>query len=159
MKNHILIFFTLVYFLSVNGVRAVYKMGEERPVPTSGSSSLKETKKVKFPSSKTKEPGVEQDVLAGLSEMFSVPIDRLQYFRKLRHGYEEIVPSLIVAREAQVEPGRVLKSRMDGKSWKTIADSFSIDLNPLNKEVVEVLKPIRKVLPKQALIERPQTRN
>jgi hypothetical protein len=97
----------------------------------------------------------ETPVLQSLSQRYKVPVDRLQYYRSLHFGYNEIVPALIVAKQAQAEVGRVLKLRMDGKSWDDIAQSFFIELKPLNQEVSEVLKPIQERLPKRALTERP----
>lgn len=146
--------FALFTFASQSFAR--YKMGTERPVSSQRKASLKKTQKIKFSGGEHEMRRRESEVLDGLSKTYDLPVDRLRYFRDLRHGYEEIVPSLIIAREAQIEPGRVLKLRMEGESWKTIADSFSVELQPLNREVLDVLKPIRKALPSQALIERPR---
>src|SRR5262249_26975557 len=131
---------------------AGYKMGDEAPVQVKGAGPGS------FPSQGPHHPGSEASVLKNLSDRFEIPIDRLVYFRRLHDGYEEIVPALIVAREAQVEAGKILKLRMEGQTWKTIADSYSIDLKPLNEEVLSVLDPIRKVVSKKALEEKPQVR-
>jgi hypothetical protein len=130
-------------------------MGETRPVKSGDGPRRSSKRNAAFPAVGSRRTDPEGAALERLSLRFEVPIERLQYFRRLRHGYEEIVPALIVAREAQVEAGRVLKSRMAGDTWKQIAESFSIDLKPLNEEVIEVLKPLRKNLSKEALTERP----
>lgn len=84
--------------------------------------------------------------------------EQLKYYRDLHFGYEEIVPALIVSREAKVEAGRIFNDRMTGKSWKKISQDYNVELKPLNKEVLDVLTPIRKALPKKVITERPQTR-
>jgi hypothetical protein len=143
---------TLLVFFAVPAF-AGYKMGDKRPVRT-GNAPAKSAPV----GHKPKHMGSAADetsVLMDLSQRFNVDEEKLQYFRSLKHGYEELVPALVVAREAQVEIGKVLKSRTDGQSWKEIADSYSIELKPLNTEVMELLEPIKKALPKKALIERP----
>ena len=150
--------------------QAAYKMGEAQPVKVSGEDSApvtaesgttvspstnRKANNVAFPHRDGPSSNPEIEVIAALSQRYGVPEERLEYYRGLHFGYEEIVPSLIVAREAQSEVGRILKLRMDGQSWQAIADSFFVDLQPLNKEVGETLKPIRQRLPKRALTERP----
>ncbi len=148
---------------------AAYKMGEAAPVkvsdaptqpdadnnPTINTAANRKANNVAFPKKDGAGSNPELPVIDALSERYKVSPERLQYYRSLHFGYEEIVPSLVVAKQAQVEVGRVLKLRMDGKTWDAIAQSFYIDLKPLNKEVGEVLKPIQERLPKRALTERP----
>lgn len=135
-------------------LEANYKMGTNRPVKTSKTTATKSSKQQPQQHSAIVD---ETPVLNDLSQRFSVKVERLRYYRDLKNGYEELVPALIVAREAQVEIGQVLQSRMEGESWNDIAARHSIELKPLNAEVVEILEPIRKTLPKKMLTERPRT--
>jgi hypothetical protein len=145
-------------------------MGKAAPVKVSNSEAAPETapaqeridraaarkaNSVPFSQRDSASFNPEIDVMKGLSQRYGVPIDRLQYYRSLHFGYEEIVPALVVGKSAQAEVGRVLQLRMKGQSWQTIAGSFYIDFKPLNAEVQEILKPIRERLPKRALDEHP----
>jgi hypothetical protein len=154
MRNNLQIIIVAVSFVlfSVPFSFAKYKMGEKKPLSSRENKATIQTGK--------KEIAIrsEDDVLKALSVRFDVPVDRLSYYRDLQHGYEEIVPSLIISREAQVEVGKILKARMDGQSWKEISQEYSIDLKPLNNEVLEILKPIRSIVSKTALTERPKNR-
>jgi hypothetical protein len=110
---------------------------------------------VAFPQKTGAGTNPEIPIIASLSDRFNIPTERLQYYRSLHFGYEELVPALVIAKQAQAEVGRVLKLRMGGLGWDAIATSFFIDLKPLNSTVDEVLKPIEQRLPKRALTERP----
>lgn len=133
-------------------LEARYKMGKSKPIKT-------DKKKKRQPHSYQDPSEVdERPILRSLAHRYEMEIDRLVYLRSLHHGYDEIVPALIVAREAQVEVGRVLVLRIKGKSWKDISEIFFVELDPLNEEVLKVLKPIRKFLPKKIVEERPEIR-
>lgn len=136
-----------------------YRMGESKPVKIDGSPSSHPSKRTPFPSSRISHANPEEMALAELSNEFSIPTERLEYFRRLHHGYEEIVPALVIAREAQVEPGQVLQLRVENQSWKDIAARYHIELKPLNEEVLSIIKPLRKNLPKKIMTERPTTRD
>ena len=140
---------------------AGYRMGSDQtPVKSnqgpSSAAGLEKTRRIAFPPPGQKKEDPEKRVMADLSKRYGIPIEKLQYFRSVHFGYEDIVPALIVAREAQVEPGRILKMRMDQKQWKDIAAEFSVDLKPLNDEVLSVLKPIRQSLPKSVVSDHPR---
>jgi hypothetical protein len=143
MRNF-LAFFTLMMIGSA--AFAGYTMGDKKPL-----KKAKKTTAVKRSS-----PSDETQVLNALSQRFNVDVEKLRYFRSLKNGYEEIVPALIVAREAQVEIGKILQARMEDQTWKEIAEAHSIELKPLNTEVVEILEPIKNVLPAKAITERPR---
>jgi hypothetical protein len=136
---------------------ARYHMGEKKTVKDENATEPGFTGKPNAEPSPTPE-NPEAAVIRHLSSRYSIGEDKLQYFRSLHFGYEEIVPALIVAQDAQVEPGKVLDSRIKGKTWKNIADDYFIDLKPLNKKVLDELTPIRKRLPESAMKEKPQVR-
>ncbi|MFN0118711.1 MAG: hypothetical protein ACKVQC_10545 [Elusimicrobiota bacterium] len=98
----------------------------------------------------------EKEVILNLSNQFSLSVDRIRYFRNINFGYAEIVPALVLAREAQIEPGKVLSARMEGKSWKNISKNFFVDFDNISKEVSDILTPIKKSLPASLIQARPQ---
>jgi hypothetical protein len=151
MKKSLLAF--LIAAALAGGAQATYKMGTAAPVKVKKKSTVKHA-----PFPEASKPNPEIDVLKNLSEKFSVPAEQLSYYRKLRYGYEELVPSLVVAREAQVEIGRVLKMRDEKKTWQQITDYFSVNPSVVSDEAESSLKSIREALPKQALTEKPSVR-
>ncbi len=159
MKTHLWIICAAL--LTFNPLmEAAYKMGINQPLPAKGkhASSTGKSGKSTGPAAGREAFDDEQPVLQNLSEKFDISVERLRYLRGIHNGYEEIVPALIVAREAKVEVGRILKDRMNGKAWKFIAHLYLVDLKPLNEEVIDLLKPIRKRVSKEAMAERPTAR-
>jgi len=156
---HVPIILMVVYLVFYSGIIfAGYKMGTGKPVKIEPFENRRAPSEAgKSPALKRTSAGKfdETPVLVHLSEKYRVDINQLQYFRKLKYGYEELVPSIIVGAAANVQIGRILSQRDRGKSWKQIADTFSVDLKPLNKKVVEELKPLQKILPAEILKERP----
>jgi hypothetical protein len=137
-------FILAIFWAAHLPAHAAYKMGGNRPVQK--SKDVRSTSTVID----------ETPYLKDLSRIYSVDMERLRYYRSQKNGYEELVPALVVAREGQVDLGRVLSARMEGRTWKEIAARHSVDLKPLNDEVLSVLTPIRKGLPKKMLVERPR---
>ena len=135
------------------GARAEYTMSEHGSAPVK-KTSLKETKKIPFPDKN--KPNPEREAIRKLSERYDIPQDRLRYFRDLHHGYADIVPSLIVAREAQVEAGRDIKMRDEGQLWPDIARGFSVDQKLLDQESAAVLKDLKKTVPLSAINDLPR---
>ncbi len=148
-------FVFFIFFLFVPLTFARYKMGVKKPVKTDSSSQISKTQKPKAPTKAPSGKVNETEVLSHLSQKYQVEMSQLEYFRKLKYGYEELVPSLVVAKTANVEVGQILSHRDRGKSWKDISDTFGVELKPLNKTVIEELKPIKKILPKALIKERP----
>lgn len=156
MKISLVLFLFFVFLVSMGSAsQAAYKMGQKKPVRLERRASYSDSKK---PSGERAAVVDEEAILTDLARQYGVQKDQLLYFRQLRHGYEEIIPALIVARESQVEVGRILDHRVNGQMWKDIAQRYDVDLKPLNKEVLDVLTPLRKILSKQALVERPHVR-
>ena len=135
--------------------RAEYKMNEGGAVPVK-KPSLKETRKIAFPDKDHPKGNPERDAIKMLSDRYAFPVPRLQYLRDLHHGYADIVPALIVAREAQVEPGRVIKMRDEGQMWPTIAKGFSVSPEIVDQESSSVLKELKKTLPLTAINDQPR---
>lgn len=161
--RRLVLFMSLVIMLGAG--HAGYKMGENGAVKKDEpkqqqrrAPSLKEMQKIKFPAPGERKEDPEDAVIADLSHTYAIGEDKIRYFRGLHHGYDEIVRALIVAKDAQVEAGRILSMRVDGKSWETITTAFFVDAKDFNKEAADVLAPIREKVPKQAMVERPQTR-
>ncbi len=155
MKRFRFVIFSVITlgFLPLN---ATYKMGSSDPVRVHKKSSASKMDSSDFSSTHKTDP--EKDALKNISEKFGISVDRLHYYRQLHYGYEELVPALVIARDAQVEEGRVLKMKTDGMPWKGIVDYFSLNFENFNKETNDVLSPLRKTLSKTALTETPKNR-
>ncbi len=149
-------FIIFVSFVSSTHSFAGYTLGPHGTVKTKKNHSSS----TPFPSSAPKKASEDPEtaVLADLSKRFSVPVDQLSYYRKIHYGYNELVPAMVIARDAQVEIGRVLKMKSSGKKWQQITESFSVDPNAVSQESERVLKTIRGTVPEKALTESPQTR-
>lgn len=143
----------LIFLLTIPQLaHARYRMGEDKPI-SAGEAPRKAKTSRQRAAPRTDGELTVQEFLAN---RFSVPQKKIAEFRKKRNGYEEIVPALIVARQAQVAPDRILEMRAEGTPWNAIAKTFEVDLKPLNREVIDVLEPIRRAVPEQALTERPR---
>ncbi len=138
-----------------------YKMGVDKPEKV--EPSYRQAVTNENVSSKMATPGKqefnEKPILKTLSDKYQVAVDQLEYYRERKYGYEELVPALIIGRVGGIQVGSILAARDRGNSWKQIADSYSINLKPLNKLVQDELKPIKDVLPKEYLEERPSFLN
>ncbi|OVE76116.1 hypothetical protein BVX98_06455 [bacterium F11] len=156
-----------------------YRIGERKPVridkkqkgyqsPKKKKKTLskrKRIKKIRSSKSKTNPPAQptkqrkfdDWPYLKTLNQRYNVGLDKLQYWRRLHHGYEEIIKAIIISKEAQVEVGRVLQKRIQGQEWKELANQFFVDPKELNGETKNVLKSLGNI-PKEIISERPVIR-
>jgi len=154
MKRVFLLFFSCLALVPA-AVRADYVMTEHGTAAVK-KKSLKETKKIVFPTQSNPKKNPEGDAIKKLSVLYDIGEDRLRYFRDLHHGYSDIVPALIIARDAEVEPGRVIKMRDEGQLWPDIAKGFFVDTKRVDQESAQVLKELKKTVPLSAINDLPR---
>lgn len=149
----------------IPGAEARYRLGERKPVKVK-----KRPEKSSRPGrEKTSDPTVtgpstpdttfvnESEVIFDLSRRFGIAVERIRYLRNVRWGYNDLVRALIIARESQVEPGRLLKLRLAGSTWESIADGVFVSATKMEREARELINAIRVSLPEAAVTEKPQT--